>query len=108
MAGSDGDSRYFDTIKVDFEGFWRRQPPGISGRKVDDEADGRLAHELAAANSEPPDLDQAGQSGRRPDPQSSGHCVEMDTVISDQNGRRQLPTTPRQDQVERQPRLAGA
>ena len=88
MAGSDGNSRYFDTIKVDFEGFQCRQPPGIGGRKVDDQADHRLANEFAAANSEPPDLDQAAQSGRRSDPQFIRHCVEMDTVIPDQNSRR--------------------
>ena len=41
-------------------------------------------------------------------PQFSGDCVEMDTVIADQNGRRKLPGASGENQIERQPRLAGA
>ena len=36
-----------------------------------------------------------------------GHCVEMDTVVADQNGRRELSGASREDQIEGQPRLAG-
>jgi hypothetical protein len=32
----------------------------------------------------------------------------MDTVVADQNGRWKLPGAPGENQVERQPRLAGA
>ena len=90
-------------IKADFEGFRRRQSFRIVSREIDNQIDYRLADAITAANAEAPDFDQAGQFGRRPDPQFSGQCVEMDTVIADQNGRRQLAGTPGQDQIERQP-----
>ena len=63
---------------------------------------------VATANSEAPDLDQAGQFPRRANPQLSGDCVEMDTVIADQNGRRKLSGASGENQIEGQPRLAGA
>src|SRR3981189_1470251 len=35
-------------------------------------------------------------------------CVQMDTVIADQHSPGYLSGTPGEDQIERQPRLAGA
>ena len=60
------------------------------------------------ADAEAPDLDQAGEFRGRADPQFSGDCVEMDTVIADQNGGRKLSGASGENQVEGQPRLAGA
>ena len=46
------------------------------------------------SNTEAPDLDQAGQFRRWANPQLSGDCVEMDTVIAHQNGPRKLSGAP--------------
>lgn len=59
-------------------------------------------------DAEASDLDQAGQFRRRANEQLSGDCVEMDTVIADQNGLRKLSGASGENQVEGQPRLAGA
>jgi hypothetical protein len=32
-----------------------------------------------------------------------GYCVEMDTVVADQDGRGKLSRAPREDQLEGQP-----
>ncbi len=55
-----------------------------------------------------PDLDQAGQFRGRPNLQLSGDCVEMDTVIADQNGGRKLPGAAGEYQLEGEAGLAGA
>ena len=81
----------------------RRQSLGIDGREVDDQTDHGLTGKVAAADAEPSDLDQAGKFRHRPDPQLSGYCVEMDTVIADQNGGGKLSCAPGENQVERQP-----
>ncbi|HEX7930093.1 MAG TPA: hypothetical protein VF470_04210 [Sphingomicrobium sp.] len=60
------------------------------------------------SDTQTPNLDQAGQFPRRADPQLSGHCVEMDAVIADKNGRRKLPGASCEDQIEGETRLAGA
>ena len=75
---------------------------------MSDEADHGLADMAAAANTEAPDFDQADQFARRADQQLSGDCVEMDTVIADQNSRRKLSGASGENQIEGQPRLAGA
>ncbi len=59
-------------------------------------------------DAEASDLDQAGQFRRWANEQLSGDCVEMDTVIADQNGLRKLSGASGENQVEGQPRLAGA
>src|SRR5690242_8587304 len=61
IAASHRDSRYFDTGNAGFQGFGRRQPLRVRGVEIDDETDGRMLHKVAAADSEPADLDQAGQ-----------------------------------------------
>jgi hypothetical protein len=53
-------------------------------------------------NAEASDFDQAGQFRHRADAQLSGDCVEMDTVIADQNGLRKLSGASGEDQVEGQ------
>jgi len=45
---------------------------------------------LDSTDAETPDFDQAGQFSRRPYDQISAACVEVDTVIADKNGRRNL------------------
>ena len=55
----------------------------------------------------PADLDQAGQFARRAHQQLAGRCVQMDTVIADQHGRRNLSGAAGQDEIERQARFAG-
>ena len=62
-------------------------------RQVNQKADDGFLGELAAANAEPADLDQAGQFGCRPHAQLSRICVQMDTVVADQDGRGNLPGT---------------
>ncbi|KJC39195.1 hypothetical protein UP09_25350 [Bradyrhizobium sp. LTSP885] len=59
------------------------------------------------ADSEAANLDQAGQFARRANPQLFAGCVEMDTVVADQNGRRELSGAAGENQIERQARLAG-
>jgi hypothetical protein len=58
---------------------------------------------VAAANTEASNLDQAGQFARRSDQQLSRDCVEMDTVVTHQNGGWKLARTAGEDQIERQP-----
>ena len=60
------------------------------------------------SNPEPANFDQAGQFLGRANPQLSGDCVEMDTVITDQNRPRKLSGASSKNQIEGQPRLAGA
>ena len=68
----------------------------------------KLYAEVETANAEAPDLDESGQFLNRANPQLSGDCVEMDTVIADQNGRWKLSGASSENQIEGQPRLAGA
>ena len=67
-----------------------------------------LVVDLAAANAEPADFDQAGQFVSRAHVQLSRICVQMDTVVADQNGRRDLPGTAACDEIEGKARLARA
>ena len=47
---------------------------------------GNIARKVAAADSEAPNLDQAGQHGRGTDLNFIANCRQMDTVVTDQNG----------------------
>ncbi len=107
-ACRNGNSRYQNTIKPSLERLGGRQPLGISGGKVDDQAEHGLVRERTMADSEAPDLDQTGQLPHRTHPQLFAGCVEMDTVIPHQNGRRQGSGAPGENQIEGQARLAGA
>ena len=80
----------------------------IASREIDHNPDNSLNGEVETANAEAPDLDESGQFLNRANPQLSGDCVEMDTVIADQNDRRKLPGAAGEDQVEGETRLAGA
>ncbi len=62
---------------------------------------------VATADAEAPNLDQAGEFARRAHPQFFAVCIQMDTVIADQNGGRKLPGTAGQDEIEGETRLAG-
>ena len=68
-------------------------PPDAWWRLYDDPRLDQLVQEalkanfdLAAADAEPPDPDQPGQFARRPHPTFFAVCIQMDTVIADQNG----------------------
>src|SRR5262245_4032313 len=63
---------------------------------------------LDSADAEAPDFDQSSQFASRTYDQISGACVEVDTVVADQNGRRNLPGAAGEDQIEGEARLAGA
>ena len=84
------------------------EPLGISGRKVGNQANDGLPNKVTMPDAETSNLDQAGQFSRRANPQLSGDCVEMDTVIAHQNGRWKLSSASSENQVEGQPRLSGA
>lgn len=86
MVAANGDSRYFHTENACFQGFGRRKPFRVLSVQIDHEADGRMLHEVAAADSEAADFDQAGQNGRGADLNFVADCRQMDTVITDQNG----------------------
>ena len=75
--------------------------------QINDQAHHGLRDEAAAANAEPPDFDQAGQLGCRPHHDLPLARFKMDAIIADQHGRGDLPRTSGQDEIERQPRLAG-
>jgi hypothetical protein len=93
---------------VDGERFRWGEPFGISGRKVGNQANDRLPNKVTMPNAETSNFDQAGQFSRRANPQLSGDCVEMDTVITHQNGRRKLAGAPSENQIEGEARLPGA
>jgi len=107
MARFHGDSRYLNTINARQQRFRRRQPLGVGGGQVDHQADDGGPREVAATNPEPTNFDQARQFAGRADPQRSAALLEMDTIVADQHRRCDLPRASGQDEIERQPRLAG-
>ena len=86
----------------------RWQPCRICGGEVHNKANNGLLQMVAPANSEPTYLDQAGQDRGWADYQLSRNCCEMNTVVTDKNGRRKLSGAPAQDELEREPRLSRA
>jgi len=64
------------------KGFLRWQACRIRGYEIHNKAYNGLLHMVAAADSEPANLDQASQFHRRPYPQLFAGCVEMDTVVA--------------------------
>ncbi|MEI4469651.1 hypothetical protein WAC32_28870, partial [Klebsiella pneumoniae] len=78
------------------------------GVQVDHETDGRMLHKVAAANSEPSDLDEARQFRGWPDLNFVADCRQMDTVVANQNRPFDHPGAARHDQIEGTARLAGA
>ena len=101
-----GNSRYFDTGKMDFEGFPRGQPFRVHCCEVDHQPDRCLGNVLATADAEPPNLDQPGQVAGRPDPTFFAICIQMDTVVADQKDGWKLPAAAGQDEVEGEAGLA--
>lgn len=93
---------------MDGKRFRRGKPFGISGRKVCNQANDRLPNKVTMPNPETSNFDQAGQFWRRANPQLSSDCVEMDTVITHQNGRRKLSRASSENQIEGEARLPGA
>ena len=91
MALRHGDSRYLYTGNARQERLWRRQAFCVRGRQIYDQADDGLIGEVAAANAEPANFDQAGQSARRPDYKLPLACFKMDTIVADQQGAGYLP-----------------
>jgi hypothetical protein len=89
------------------ERFGRGQALGVRSGQIDDHADDGLRSELAAANAEPANFDQAGHSGRWADHKLPRAGVKMDTIIADQHGGGYLPRAPGKDEIERQSRFAG-
>jgi hypothetical protein len=45
-----------------------------------------MLHEVAAADSQSPDFDQAGQEGGGTNRNFMADCRQMDTVVADQDG----------------------
>jgi hypothetical protein len=107
MAGSNGDSRYRDTMNVCQQRFRRRQPLRVGGRKINNEAHNGVISEAATANAEPANFDQACQPPRRPNQELSPVYFKLDTIIADQHRLGYLPRAPGKHQIERQSRLAG-
>ena len=85
----------------------RRQSFGIRGGEIDDQADNRLFREVAAANTEPANFDQAGQFTRRPHNELPSAWLKMDAVVADQHGLGYLPRAPGKDEIEGETRFAG-
>ena len=108
MAGSHGNSWYFNTENVRQERFGQWQAFRVHSAEIDDEVNNGLFDKIAAANAEPANFDQAGQLARRPDHDVSLACIQKDTVIPDQDGLGYLPRAPGKDEIERQPGLAGS
>ena len=101
-----GNSRYFDTGKIGFQSLGRRQPFRVGSREVDHQADHRLAGMVNAADADAPDFDHPGQFARRTHPTFFAVCIQMDTVVTDQDGRRKLPAAAGQDEIEGEAGLA--
>jgi len=93
------------------KGFLRWQACRIRGCEIHNKAYNGLLHMVAAADSEPANLDQTGERRRRANQQLSADCGEMDTVVADQDGRWELTGPSAEDEVEgkaRLPRAGGA
>ena len=104
----DGDPRYLYTAKMDLKGVGLRHPRRVSGAKIDNKAHHRLIDEVAAANPEPANLDQAGQLSRRPDQHLPVAGLNKDPVVAHKHGFGYLARSSGKKEIERQPRLAGA
>lgn len=102
MSPADRYSRQFDTVFIPLQRVRGWKPFRVLCHQIDDEADPCLGHVVAGADAEPANLDQAGQGGGGADPHFSATCGEMNTVVADQNGRRDLSRAPGQNQTERQ------
>jgi hypothetical protein len=76
--------------------------------EIDYQADDCLIGEVASANAEPANFDQAGQGAGWPDHEFSLVYFEMDAIVTYQNSGRYLPRASGQDEIECQPRFAGA
>ena len=105
MACAYGNSRYLNTVNASQQGLGRRQPLRVIGTEIDDKTNNGLFREVAAANPEPANFDQAGQFARRPH-QLPLVGIEMHAIVADQHRRRDLPRAPGQDKIEREPRFA--
>ena len=102
-----GNSRQFNTVFVQKQGRSRWKPLRVLCHQIDDKADPRLGHEVAAADPEAANLDQPGQSWGRVNPHFSVTCGEMNTVVPDQDSRRDLSGATGRNQIECQTGLAG-
>ncbi|OJY09154.1 MAG: hypothetical protein BGP05_05345 [Rhizobiales bacterium 62-47] len=84
----------------------RWQTGCIAGREVDHETNSRLRHKVAAADAKATYFQQAGQPRHGPNHHIAAAALEIDPVIADEQGGRNLAGTSGQDQVEYKPGLA--
>jgi hypothetical protein len=84
----------------------RGEPFSVGRRKIDDQPHRGLADMVDSPDPEAANLDQAGQFLGRSYDQIPAACVEVDTVIADENRRRNLSAAPRENEVECEARFA--
>ena len=94
-------------MNPDSQGMRRRQTLGIGGVEVDDQADLSFSCEVAAADSQAPNFDEAGQGGRRTDHQCHLVRPDVDAVVPDQHGGRNLAGAASEHEIEGKARFAG-
>ena len=84
----------------------RGEPFSVGRRKVDHQPHRGVGHMLDSPDPEAANLDQAGQFLRRSYDQFPAACVEVDTVIADENCRLNLSAAPRENEVKGEARFA--
>jgi len=107
-AVCDGKPRQLYPGDLRLAGFRSRQPFGVGGRKVNHQADHgarlmRKPHDAGATH-----LEQAGKFLGRARQQWSSYGFKMDAVVGDEPRERQRPRTPSLNEIEHEPRFAGA
>ena len=89
-APCDGQSRYFDTVKVASQPI--RQPLRVRGVEIDDQADHRAWLVVAPQETDATQLDQAGERLCRPHQKSSIGAFQMNAIVGDQAGQSARPS----------------
>jgi hypothetical protein len=84
------------------------QALGVDRVKIHHQADRSFGREIATADSEASNFDEAGKGGRRANHQGCLMLPDMDTVIPDQFGRCQMARAAGQQEIEGKARFAGA
>ena len=103
-SGCDGKPRQANPLNAGISGLQAREPGGIRGRQVDDQADRRHALIGQAPDAETADFEHSGERRGRPHQQAAATRLHMDAVVADQAREGQGAL----QQVPDQPRFAGS
>lgn len=93
-SGFHGDLRQFDAVERRYQAFLRGEAVSVGGVEVDQPADDRLGHKVAASDTEPANLDQSRKARCGPGKEFAAADIQMNAVVADQHRRRNCPPRP--------------